>query len=68
MKVSPSERETLNRALADIRKILRVPPWPVVQIRLNVNENLLTSVDYKLNERVLVVESAVDSARATAHT
>lgn len=67
MKLSPGDRAALNRHLAEIRKILRTPAWPVVQIRLNVNENLLQSVDYKLNERIQV-ESAVDTSRVAVHS
>lgn len=67
MKLTRSEHAAINRLLSELQKILRAPQWPAMQIRLNVNQGALGSVDYKLHDGIQI-ESAVDSGRAGAQT
>jgi hypothetical protein len=63
MTLSPGERAALNRATTEIRKILKIHGWAAMQLRLNINEHAVQSVDYKLHERISV-DSAAQGVRS----
>jgi hypothetical protein len=55
VNLTQGERAALNRHVAEIRKILKAPSIAAaMQMRLNVNEHVVQSVEYKFLERIQV--------------
>lgn len=65
--VTAGERAALNRAFADLCRILKPSLRGAWQLRLNINEDNIQSWEEK-NHRRVQVDSAVDSATRHAHT
>jgi hypothetical protein len=50
MKLSPDARAEFNHHVAELLRITKAPRWPAWQLRININEHVPRSVDYKIHE------------------
>jgi hypothetical protein len=52
MQLTPGDRAAVDRHIAEIRRILRWPRYRAYQVRLNFNDEKLSSLDYKIHEQL----------------